>query len=106
MKKSRAVQAFLIVSVATSCGPRHCVDETGKPADDRNCSTGGTTSGSTTSGGHTYVWASGRATTDAAAESGTTRGVVGAEGAAHAGEGSGAHGGGGEGGHGGGGGGE
>jgi len=118
MKRSRAVQAFLVVSAAgalISCGQRHeavrrCVDENGNYSDIGNCSSTGTGIA-----GHHYTWvyapsgsanASPETTTTtsttasgskAASSEGTSRGVVGAEGAAHAG---------GEGGHAGGGGGE
>jgi hypothetical protein len=120
MKRSRAVQAFLVVSAAgalISCGQRHeavrrCVDENGNYSDNGKCSSTGTGIA-----GHHYTWvyapsgsanASPETTTTtttsttasgskAASSEGTSRGVVGAEGAAHAG---------GEGGHAGGGGGE
>jgi hypothetical protein len=97
MKRSRAVQAFLIISAAAGCGQRHeavrrCVDDTGAPTDDRNCNVPAPATG------HHYSWVyfpagspGASAGTGAATGAETQRGVVGAEGAAHASEG--AHGG-------------
>ncbi len=94
MKRSRVVDAFVVVSLAATleaCGsqPRRCLDQLGNPADERNCTSGG---GKT--GGYYYHWGGG-ASSHSSTESGTTRGVIGSEGAAHgAGEAGGAHGGG------------
>ena len=126
MKRSRVVQAFLVVSAAStlsSCGQKHeasrrCVDENGLFTEDRNCGTSGGGAG-VASGGHHYVWVyapagatnktdegrtEGRsgATTgaaDTARSDASSRGVIGGEGAAHAsagGEAGGGHAGGGE----------
>jgi hypothetical protein len=105
MKRSRAVQAFLVVSVATtlnSCGQKHeasrrCVDENGLFSDTRNCGVSGVSSG-----GHRYAWVyapagatnqtdegrtegrSGVTSGGTSASESTSRGVIGGEGAAHA----------------------
>lgn len=90
MKRSAAVRAFVVVSVAAAlegCGDgarSTCVDDRGNRADNRNCSSGGSASV-----GYHWVAAGGDA---GAAESGTARGVIGGEGAAHGAE-AGAHGG-------------
>lgn len=102
MKRSRIVQAFLVVSAAgalSSCGQRHeaerrCVDENGSFSVAGNCAGGGIAG----TAGHHYAWvyapagASNKSPDDMSATSskspsseGTSRGVVGAEGAAHAG---------------------
>jgi hypothetical protein len=99
MKKSRAVQAFLVVSAASAlsnCGQKHlaerrCVDENGSFTDDRNCES--PVAGSP----HHFAWvyAPAGATNKSSDEStptttrpeATTRGVIGAEGAANGGEG-------------------
>jgi hypothetical protein len=108
MKRSRAVQAFLVISAATAlanCGQKHdasrrCVDENGSFTDDRNCSS--PAAGSP----HRYSWvyapagASNKTEEGASAApgankgaeaEGTSRGVIGAEGAAHAAAGEGGH---------------
>ena len=105
MKRSQMVRAFLVVSAAgalSSCGQRHeaerrCVDENGSFSAAGNCA------GGAGAAGHHYAWvyapagASNKSADDvsaagpkSASAEGTSRGVVGGEGAAH---------GGGEGGH-------
>src|SRR5437763_9858755 len=107
MKRSRAVRAFAVISAAaalSSCGQKHqaerrCVDENGTFTDDRNCAS--PVAGSP----HHFAWvyapagASNKSSEEgappAAHPEATTRGVIGGEGAATAGEGAGAHAGGG-----------
>lgn len=103
MKRSRAIQAFLVVSAATvlaNCGQKHeavrrCVDENGSFTEDKNCVAGAAVAG----GAHHYAWVYAPAGASNKTEEGspassersaeTSRGVIGAEGAAHAGESSG-----------------
>src|SRR3954463_12022276 len=99
MKRSRAVQAFLVISAAgalSNCGQKHqaerrCVDENGVFTDDRNCTS--PVAGSP----HRYAWvyapagatnkSSDEGTPASTKPEATTRGVIGGEGAANAGEG-------------------
>ncbi|MDQ1470211.1 MAG: hypothetical protein QOH67_5144 [Hyphomicrobiales bacterium] len=93
MKRSRAVQAFLVISAASalsSCGQKHlaerrCVDENGSFTDDRNCM-----SSPVPGSPHHFAWvyAPEGATNKSSDEStpatenpkATTRGVIGGEG--------------------------